>query len=85
MGEITFEGKPPFDPLFVRSPKVRATEDGVEVTLILDLQGLQGGASNEAVSIRLLLEPTDAELLCPNLSTQAGVVRRWKQRGYDGA
>jgi hypothetical protein len=77
MGEIIFEGHPPFEPMSARRPTANATRDGVELVLNV----LVGEAPHDTVPVRILLEPEDADGLADLLKVHAGTVDRWRRSG----
>lgn len=60
---IIFEGAPPYAPLFAKSASSKPTLDGVELTVNVVLDA----SSDDALPIRILLEPKDIAALASTL------------------
>ncbi len=73
MGNIMFEGDPPFELLDAKQAKATPTRRGIEVTADILMEV-------GTVPIRILLQPEAAAALAQALEIAAGVVERW-QRG----
>jgi hypothetical protein len=76
MGIIRFEGGPPFEPLYARSPTVEPTLDGVELVLNIYV----GEPDDGTVPVRIRLEPEDARLLAAQVGPRAVTVEQWRRR-----
>jgi hypothetical protein len=74
---IVFEGEPPYDALFATEAQSEPTQDGVALTVTVQIDGLLAAS----VPIRILLEPEVARTLSPLLDTQARIVERWRKNG----
>jgi hypothetical protein len=71
MGEIVFEGDPPYRRLDVRSAEARPTRDGVELVVNVFLVG----PPNETAPVRILLQPEAAAALAAQLEPVVGAPR----------
>lgn len=72
MGEIVFEGEPPYEALSAISATSVATRDGILLTFVVRVSGLP----SDVVPIQVLLEPAAARALSA-LQIHADVVERW--------
>ncbi len=75
MGEIIFDGEPPYEPLFAQTTTTKPTQDGVELVLHVFVDG----PPPETVPVRILLEPEVAYGLAVKLGIDAKVVERWSK------
>jgi hypothetical protein len=75
MGQIIFEGEPPYETLEAESATTDPTLDGVELILNVSVEGL----STEIVPVRIRLEPEVARVLGSQLGTTAMVVENWRK------
>jgi hypothetical protein len=65
-------GDPPYDTLIAISASSKQTQDGVELTLQIEVPG-----RDDAIPLLFLLDPETAGGLGSALHIDAGVVRRW--------
>jgi hypothetical protein len=72
---IIFNGPPPYEPLYATLASSEPTQDGVLLTLVVNVDGPPA----ETVPVQVLLKPEVARELCSPMPTQAYIAERWRQ------